>query len=103
MGVIMCPIHGRQHILLVCEHIKNDFFEGIISEIKIIPIIGTKICTNCFTINNLEEIENLTFEQILNSSKEEQKFFKKFENINQFPLCKVCFNDLKFKTKCLEK
>ena len=40
---------------------------------KIFPIIGTKICTYCFTKNNIGEFENLSFEKRLKLSEEEEK------------------------------
>ena len=100
MGIIKCPIHGRQGFYEMCEHIWENLENEIISEMKELPVLHTKICHDCFANNNVEELGKVTFEDILELPEEEQIRFEekvgsKYDNLNRKVKCIECLNQIR--------
>ena len=99
MGVINCPIHGNLGFYEVCEHVWNDLEKEVFPEMKELPGVPVKICSDCYKRNNIKEIEvvpyeelsKLDFEQL---AKEEEKIRSAYEtiNISSNCICVECLN-----------
>ena len=94
MGIINCPIHGRQSIYEMCEHTWESLENGIIPEMKELPVLHTKICSKCFEDNNVGELGKVTFGDISELSEEGQLIFS--EKVSSI------YDGLKRKVGCIE-
>lgn len=95
-----CQIHGSQSFYEVCEHIWENFENGIIPEMKKLPVLMTRICNECFANNNVEELGKVTIEDILELPEEEQikleeKIITIYDNLKRKTKCIECLNDIK--------
>ena len=95
----MCKEHGRQGFQEMCEHIWRDYQNGIVPEIKNLPILMTKICNNCYSKHNIVEIQNITFDLILELSEEDQdmifdKISSIYDKISRKIECIKCIDKL---------
>lgn len=91
MGLIICQQHGRQHIQLVCEHLIQNIQQNELGQIFKMRS-HTIICEECHS--KVQDIANLTIEEILEMREEEFKLFElKASQINEKPICVKCAKD----------
>ena len=72
MGVFQCPIHGHQGFEEVCGHIYDEFQNKVVPEMKELPILGTKVCNNCFKKHQVERFGDITIDSLSVLSEEKQ-------------------------------
>ena len=99
MGIIKCNIHGNQSFYEVCEHIWDSFENNIVPKMKDLPILTTKICDRCYADNDVGNITDLSFEDILKlpeveQDKIENNINSKYANLNRRAKCIECLNTL---------
>ncbi len=94
MGVIICPIHGRQFFWEMCEHLWEEFENNNLPVMEELSGYATKICIDCYKRNNVENFQKLTSHEYLKLPDEE---YLKLEKI-----LGPIYDNLDRRCKCIE-